>query len=71
MLHISTFFTSFDVLLKKLNSFRTVELHVAQLNVVPFHLTALTDLILHCFSLLYQIGQNIFYIYYNHFLNLK
>ena len=51
------FFTFFNELLHKSNCFRTVELHVVQLIVILFHLTALTDLILHYFNLFYyQIG---------------
>ena len=47
------FFTFLNVLLNKSNCFRTVELHVVQLIVILFHLTALTDLILYYFSLLH------------------
>ena len=73
MLHISTFFHFFNVLLNKSNCFRTVELHVVQLIVILFHLTTLTDLILYYFNLLhYQIGQkNFFCIYYHHLLDAK
>ena len=63
MLNISTFLT-FNVLLDKSNHFRTVELHAVQLTVTLFHLTALTDWILHYFNLLYyRVEQNIFFAY--------
>ena len=42
-----TYCSFFNVLLNKWNCFRTVELHVFQLIVTLFHLTALTDLILY------------------------
>ena len=50
-----------------------VELHVVQLIVILFYLTALTDLILYYFyCIINQIGQNIlFYIHYHHFLDPK
>ena len=61
MLHISIFFTFFNALRHKSNCFRTVELHVVQLIVILFHLTAFTDLISHYFNLLYyQIGHFFF-----------
>ena len=47
MLHILICFTFFNVLLDKSTCFGTLELHFVQLIVVPFHLTALTDLILY------------------------
>ena len=53
MMHITTFFTFFNVLLNKSNCFRTVELHVVEVIVMLFYLTALTDLILYYFNLLY------------------
>ena len=57
------FFTFFNELLHKSICFRTVELHVVQLIVILFHLTALTDLILHYFNLFYyQIGLFFSYI---------
>ena len=46
----SLFFRFFNVLLNKWNCFRPVELHVVQLIVILFHLTALTDLILYYFK---------------------
>ena len=74
MLHISTFFHFFNVLLNKSNCFRTVELHVVQLIVILFHLTTLTDLILYYFNLLYYWSnwtEYSFCIYYHYLLDPK
>ena len=59
ILHISTFFIFFKVLLNKSDCFRTVELHIVQLIAILFDLT---KLILYYFSYcnIDQIGQNIF-----------
>ena len=62
MRHIFTFFTFLNIFLNSSNCFTAVELHVVQLVIVLFHLTALMDLILYysIYCIINQIGQNIF-----------
>ena len=61
-------FLLFNVLLNKSNCFGTVELHV-QFTVTLFNLTAVTDLILYCFNLLY-CWSNWTEYYFLHLLSL-
>ena len=68
-MHITTFFTFFNVLLNKSNCFRTVELHVVEVIVMLFYLTALTDLILYYFNLLYYWSNWTEYFFLSHILS--
>ena len=65
----SLFFHFLICCLANQKCFRTVELHVVQLVVILFHLTALTDLILYYFNFLYYWSNWTKYFFFVHILS--